>query len=291
MNESSNTKRKPTLGSLFAGIGGFDLGFERAGFETSWQVEIDPLCRLVLGHRFHGARQFADVRDVGARELGKVDVITAGFPCQDLSVMGSVSERKGLSGERSGLFREVIRILKEVQPPWVVLENVVGLLSCRDGKDFQTVLEALAGCGYLGCWRVLNSQYFGVPQARRRVFIVGGLNRFPAADFLLDACPVESIPPSSGSQRLPRSQDGAVVHTLAAKRANCSINLGCEVLVAEADGWHSMADRERVSRDHGVPLGLDVPDHRQRHAAGNAVVPQVAHWIADKILQSMAQEP
>ena len=287
MNEKANEKRKPTLGSLFAGIGGFDLGFERAGFETRWQVEINPLCRLVLGHRFPGARQFADIRDVGAKELGKVDCITAGFPCQDLSVMGSMSERKGLRGERSGLFWEVIRILKEIQPPWVVLENVVGLLSCNDGEDFQAALEALAGCGYLGCWRVLNAQYFGVPTARRRVFVVGGLGKFPTIDFLLDAGPVEAIPPSAGSLRLPRSADGAVVHTLTAKKANCGISIGCEVLVAEADGWGKMADRARVSENNGVPLGLDAPDHCQRHASGNAVVPQVAHWVADKILMSM----
>jgi len=204
-----------------------------------------------------------------------------------LSVMGSMSERKGLRGERSGLFWEVIRLLKEIQPPWVVLENVVGLLSCNDGEDFQAVLEALADCGYLGCWRTLNAQYFGVPTARRRVFVVGGLDRFPAADFLLDAGPVEAIPPSAGSLRLPRSAHGSVVHTLTAKKANCGISIGCEVLVAEEGRWDKMADRERVSRDHGIPLGLDVPDHCQRHASGNAVVPAVAHWVAEKILMSM----
>ena len=282
-----NEKVKPTIGSLFAGIGGFDLGFERAGFRTEWQVEINPVNRAVLGHRFPGARRFEDVRRVGKGELGRVDVVTAGFPCQDLSVMGSVSERKGLSGERSGLFREVIRILGEVQPAWVVLENVVGLLSCRDGEDFQKVLEALAGCGYLGCWRTINAQYFGVPQARRRVFIVGGLGRHPALDFLLDAAPVEAIPPSAGSQRLPRVEDGAVVHTVTAKRASCLISLGCEVLVAEADGWGKMVERGRVSEVDGIPLGLDEVELNQVHAAGNAVVPQVAQWVAEIIKKSM----
>ena len=295
-----NEKEKPTIGSLFAGIGGFDLGFEWAGFETKWQVEINPVNRAVLGHRFPRAERFEDVRKVGARELGKVDVITAGFPCQDLSVMGAVSERKGLQGERSGLFREVIRILGEVQPPWVVLENVVGLLHCNDGEDFQKVLEALAVRGYLGCWRVLNSQYFGVPQARRRVFIVGGLGRHPALDFLLDAEPVEAISPSAGSQRLPRVENGAVVHAgrypalmgcaLSGLLRKCLISLGCEVLVAEADGWDKMVERERVSKADGIPLGLDEPNLSQVHAAGNAVVPQVAHWVAEIIKKSMGME-
>ena len=286
-----NEKRKPTLGSLFAGIGGFDLGFERAGFRTEWQVEINPVNRAVLGHRFPGARLFEDVRRVGARELGKVDCVCAGFPCQDLSQMGSVSERKGLQGGRSGLFWEVVRILKEVQPPWVVLENVMGLFTCHDGEDFQAVLEALADCGYLGCWRVLNSQYFGVPQARRRVFVVAGRGRHPTLDFLLDAEPVDAIPPSSASFRLPRAAHGASVHTVTAKRASSLISIGCEVLVAEQDGWGEMAERERGSRDHGLRQGLDDRELVQYHAAGNAVVPQVAHWVAEKVLMSMAMEP
>ena len=94
-------------------------------------------------------------------------------------------------------------------------------------------------------------------------------------------------PPSAGSLRLPRSADGAVVHTLTAKKANCGISIGCEVLVAEEGRWGKMVDRARVSQNNGIPLGLDAPDHCQRHASGNAVVPQVAQWVAEKVLQSM----
>ena len=92
---------QPTIGSLFAGIGGFDIGFENAGFTTAWQVEINPVCRAVLADRFPHARQFDDVRTVGTHNLSPVDVLVGGFPCQDLSTMGA---RQGLAGQRSGLF-------------------------------------------------------------------------------------------------------------------------------------------------------------------------------------------
>ena len=166
----------PTIGSLFAGIGGFDIGFENAGFTTAWQVEINPICRAVLADRFPHARQFDDVRTVGAHNLSAVDVLVGGFPCQDLSTMGA---RQGLAGQRSGLFFEVCRLARELQPRWLVLENVTGLLSCRDGQDFQTVISTLAECGYLGCWRVLDASCFGVPTKRRRVFIIAGLHEPP----------------------------------------------------------------------------------------------------------------
>ena len=120
--------QQPTIGSLFAGIGGFDVGYENAGYRSAWQVEINPVNRAVLADRFPHARQFEDVRQCGAHNLSPVDVLTAGFPCQDISIAGarpSNQATRGLRGERSGLFWEVIRILKEIQPRWVVLENVV----------------------------------------------------------------------------------------------------------------------------------------------------------------------
>lgn len=156
-----------TFGSLFAGIGGFDLGFERVGMRCLWQVEIDAHCRKLLGSRFAGATQHTDVRAVGAAVLAPVDVITAGFPCQDLSVAG---KRKGLKGARSGLFYEVVRIVTELRPRYLVWENVPGLLTSDKGRDFARVLAALADIGYFGAWRVLDARHFGVAQRRRRVF-------------------------------------------------------------------------------------------------------------------------
>ncbi|WP_150688928.1 DNA cytosine methyltransferase [Pseudomonas fluorescens] len=174
--------QQPTLGSLFAGIGGFDVGFENAGYRSAWQIELNPINRAVLADRFPRAQQFEDVRHCGAHNLCSVDVLTAGFPCQDISIAGareSNRDIRGLRGERSGLFWEVIRILKEIQPRWVVLENVVNLLAVNDSHDFETVIRALADCGYVGFWRVLNAQYFGVPQQRRRIFLVAGYRHMP----------------------------------------------------------------------------------------------------------------
>lgn len=155
------------MGSLFAGIGGFDLGFERAGFRAVWQVENDGKAQSVLSLRFPNAELHGDVRT--ANGLTPVDVITGGFPCQDVSVAGT---RKGLAGERTGLFWQIVRIARELQPRWMVLENVPGLLSSHGGRDFHTVLVALAECGLRGSYRILDSRYFGVAQRRRRVFLV-----------------------------------------------------------------------------------------------------------------------
>lgn len=161
-----------TLGSLFSGCGGFDLGFERAGFETLFRCEIDPWCRRILTEKMPGPVVYGDVRGVGATVAPKVDVLIGGFPCQDVSVAGRGA---GLEGDRSGLFFEFDRIIGELLPQWVVIENVPGLLSNRQGRDFATVLVHLAEHGYGLAWRVFNSRFFGVAQRRRRVFLVGCL--------------------------------------------------------------------------------------------------------------------
>lgn len=159
--------RQLTTISLFAGIGGFDLGFERAGLKTLAVVEKDATCRRVLAAKFPGAAQFDDVRTVGANNLPACDVLTGGFPCQDLSVAG---DRAGLGGSRSGLFYELTRITHELKPAFVVWENVPGLYSSRSGHDFLAILVEFRRIGYSGAWRTLNAQYFGVAQRRRRCF-------------------------------------------------------------------------------------------------------------------------
>jgi DNA (cytosine-5)-methyltransferase 1 len=159
-----------TVGSLFSGVGGFDLGFEQAGFTVAWQVEADEKARRVLRHRWPSVPIHDDVRTVGAHNLAPVEVLVGGFPCQDLSVAG---QRKGLAGERSGLFFEFMRIAAELRPSWVVIENVPGLLTSDRGRDFHAVLATLADIGYGDrAYRILDSKYLGVAQRRRRVFIV-----------------------------------------------------------------------------------------------------------------------
>lgn len=273
--------RTATLGSLFAGIGGFDLGFERAGFTTRWQVEIDPICRAVLADRFPHARRIADIRTAGRRNLVPVDVIAAGFPCQDVSAMG---KRKGLAGARTGLFWELCRVVDELRPKWLVLENVVGLLFSNGGQDFETVLRAIADRGYVGFWRVLNAQYFGVAQARRRVFLVGGLGEPPPAELLLDAAPARPVRRTFGPLGKVRSADGWPAYTLLAKSAPSLIPLGVDNLVCHEARRGAMAERARMSEAAGLCLGLGEADYFETRAAGNAVVPQVAEWIARRLL-------
>ena len=167
-----------TLVELFAGIGGFSCGFESVGVKTVAAVEINEAARSVLARRMPNIALFDDVTKVGGDDLRAVGfvpergIITGGWPCQDLSVAG---HGPGLAGERSGLFSEIVRLLDELQPKWFVLENVPRLLSINGGRDMGAVVGALAECGYGIAWRVLDACGFGVPQRRRRIFIVGHL--------------------------------------------------------------------------------------------------------------------
>lgn len=167
------------VGSLFAGIGGFDLGFERAGMRVSWQVEQDPYCRAVLARHFPDAVRFEDVRDVGARELEPVGLICGGFPCQDLS---SAGRGAGIDGARSGLWSEFARIVCELRPRYVVVENVPALLTGKgkrwDCAPVGRVLGDLAEAGYDAEWACLSAREFGAPHLRKRVWIVA----YPAWD-------------------------------------------------------------------------------------------------------------
>ncbi len=174
--------------SLFSGIGGFDLGFDRAGMVCAGQVEFDEKARAVLAKHWPDVPRLNDVREVQGHEFGTVDVIAGGFPCQDVSVAG---RRAGLAGERSGLWFEFHRLIDRVRPRWAVIENVPGLLSSNGGRDFAVILRGLVECGYGVAWRVLDAQYFGVAQPRRRVFIVASLGDGAAAPAVFDDSSVE----------------------------------------------------------------------------------------------------
>ena len=166
-----------TFGSLFAGVGGFDMGFEQAGWTIKFQVEIDPHCQKILNRHWPDVPKWGDVSTVNGAELPPVDCIIWGSPCQDMSVAG---KRAGLNGERSGLFYEGIRIIKEMRdatggvfPRWTVWENVAGALSSNRGADFGCILDEMVSAGAVGVeWALLDAQFFGVPQRRRRVFVV-----------------------------------------------------------------------------------------------------------------------
>ena len=154
-----------TFGSLFAGIGGFDLGFERAGFECRWQVEIDNYATKILEKHWPKVHRQRDIRECNANNLERVDCIIGGFPCQDISYAGRGA---GLDGERSGLFFEAIRLVRELQPRAIVLENVAALLT----RGLDRVLGTLAEIGYDAEWHCIPAAAVGAPHIRDRVFVL-----------------------------------------------------------------------------------------------------------------------
>lgn len=191
--------------SLFAGIGGFDLGLERASMLCIAQVEIDKAAQGILHRHFPKVKLFEDVKTYSPN--GTVDLICGGFPCQDVSIAG---HRAGLAGERSGLWYEFHRIIECTRPGWVIIENVPGLLSSNEGRDFAAIVHGLAECGYGVAWRILDAQYFGVAQRRRRVFIVGHLGDGRAAQVLFER---ESL---SGDTPPRRETGESVAHAISA---------------------------------------------------------------------------
>ena len=157
-----------TFGSLFSGIGGLDLGLERAGMTCKWQVEIDPYCTKVLEKHWPGVKRYGDIRTVTAAE--HVDLIAGGFPCQDISHMG---KRAGLAGHRSGLWSEMLRIVGEIRPDYVLVENVSGLLV----RGAWRVLADLAEIGFDAEWDTLRAGDFGAPHERRARYSQGVISR------------------------------------------------------------------------------------------------------------------
>lgn len=189
-----------TLGSLFDGIGGWQLAAVKNGVKTLWSSEIDPFPASVTKAHFPDTIQLGDVTKINGAEIPPVDIICAGSPCQDLSIAG---RRAGLEGERSNLFYQAIRIVREmrrktnVDPKFFVWENVLGAFTSNDRNDFKAVLQeigqadipmpasgrwARAGmvrsqkCGI--AWRVLDAQFWGVPQHRERIFLVAGFGKW-----------------------------------------------------------------------------------------------------------------
>ena len=175
--------------SLFAGVGGFDLGLENAGMKCVGQVEIDKHCQKVLAKHWPDVARHDDVQTAvewAEKEglVGNVDIVCGGFPCQDVSVAG---KRAGIAGARSGLFYDAIRFAREVKAQTLILENVPGLLSSNEGRDFGVVISEMADSGYRHIeWRILDSQFFGVPQRRRRVFIVASAREDIKSPILLE---------------------------------------------------------------------------------------------------------
>ena len=159
---------------LFSGIGGFAKGFEQAGFKFTkhYFSEIDKHAIANYKFNFPNAESIGSVTDVRGNEIERPDIITFGFPCQDLSIAG---KRKGFAGERSSLFYQAMRIINEVKPDIFIFENVKGLYSSHGGKDFTAVLRTIADIGLYECeWQLCNTEWV-LPQNRERIYFIGHL--------------------------------------------------------------------------------------------------------------------
>ncbi len=240
-----------TVGSLFAGIGGFDLGFERAGFEIRWQVEIDPFCQAALLRNWPYVDRWIDIRDFATNSDDRIpyaDVICGGFPCQDISPAGG---RQGINGEQSGLWREYARVVGELRPRYVVVENSADLLVRGMGR----VLGDLATLGYDAEWECLPAFAFGAPHRRDRVFIVA----YPERRGLQGRVFQRREPPTELAAARYRGRFG---HEHGA-------------------AWDPEPDVALL--DDGLPRYMVAA---AVHGLGNSVLPQITEWIARRILEA-----
>jgi len=265
-----------TFGSLFAGVGGFDLGLERAGMQCRWQVEIDPFCQKVLAKHWPHVARYEDVRECGKHNLEPVDLVCGGFPCQPHSEAG---KQKGADDDRD-LWPEYRRLIAELRPRWVVAENVPGIRH----TILDAVLSDLEGLDYSAGTLDLPAVAFDARHIRHRIFIIAHTNRpeqggREQSQWRPDQRNAE--PPRNG----PQGGTGFVAHT-------CNVDGQCASPISEQrqrysgmasypGRWPPEPSVGRVA--YGIPNRLD-----RLRSLGNAVVPQVAEWIGRRIVEADA---
>ena len=301
---------KPTfsMNSFFAGIGGFDIAFDRHGFNTLYQCEINDFCNEILQMHWPHVSKGTDIQNVSPSSIPQAEVWCGGFPCQDVSVARGSAERKGLSGSQSGLFFAYANLIESRKPKVVVIENVGGLFNSNDGRDFGVILQRMSEMGYSVAWRLLNSRYFGVPQSRPRVYLCCWHNdawRAMASLFEKDGAAkpgtgvrkdfITEAPGSSGYPIVPKvsyclaatsgrhtGTDWSRTYIVCNDGVRRMTPLEYERLQGFPDGWTRPKDNEGMS-------GEDV-DTLRYHAIGNAVSVPVVEWIASRIFDNLADE-
>ncbi|WP_419923658.1 DNA cytosine methyltransferase [Candidatus Poriferisocius sp.] len=294
------------LASFFAGIGGFDLGFERAGLETVWQCEINPFCQDILEQHWPHVPRVSDIEEVEPNEIPEADIWAGGFPCQDVS-LARMGPRKGLRGRQSGLLHVFVNLIEARRPSVIVIENVAALLSSNEGRDFAIVIRSLAELGYGIAWRVLDSRYFGIPQSRSRVFIIGSLRGSSSAGSVLFESERGDRDSEKGRQNGQKplspfkvctgdSVKGYVkklAHCLYAESARHTGTDWSRNYVSYPDGRVRRLTPIETERLQGFPDNWTFPkrhsgdtdkiDSARYHACGNAVSVPVAKWIGERI--------
>lgn len=288
------------VASFFSGIGGIDLGLERAGMRVVYQCEILTFSQSILRKHWPNVPLSNDIRKVTAEEIPDVDVFAGGFPCQDLS-LANQGKRKGLEGARSGLFYKYAELIKEKRPRWVFIENVPGLLNSAKGADFGVVISTLDELGYGVSWRVLDAKYFGTPQRRRRTYIVASRGTIGAAEVLFEPG-TNPIAHSKGvrprnfvatgdDESIPGANLFSIQHAGIGRRASAGPQGKGYRNDGETYTLDSRGSSDAVCQTNapfgvraatGLSAGLDSNRFR---AIGNAVCVPVIEWIAGRIVE------
>lgn len=270
-----------TFGSLFAGVGGFDLGLECSGMRCAWQVEIDPFCRQVLAKHWPDVPRYEDVRDVGRDNLPTVDLVCGGFPCQPFSVAG---KQRGEQDDRN-LWPEMRRVIAELRPRWVVAENVPGIRNVY----LDTILSDLEGLDYTAGALDIPAVAFGAPHIRHRLFIMAHTDR--------RGCGPQGVGRIMGQIREPGANLGLALAERGADVAHANRPEqgrreqpqwgSCQRDPEPArDGAQERVNTEWWASEPAVGRVADGIPHRvdRLRALGNAVMPQVAEWIGRRIV-------
>ena len=292
------------FGSLFAGIGGFDLGLERSGMKCAWQVEIDPYAGAVLRRHWPHVRRWADVRTFpdGHPDDWRVDLICAGVPCQPISVAG---KQKGANDER-WMWGEALRVVADLKPKFFVAENPSGLLSDDRGRTFGSIVAALESVGYSVEWHTVSAADVGAPHRRERVWLVAGeYGRLGEVPVLRDVL-VPDTPRAYGGLPLPPGGGLGIEPVLTPHRMADSRGEGLEGSVCQhtGEGLPGLCRRAWVHEEQDLPsepaswwevesgvcrVAHGVPSRVDRlRCLGNAVVPQVAEVIGRAIMETAA---
>lgn len=294
----SGPSRPLRVAGLFAGVGGIELGLRRAGHEAALLCELDAGASAVLAARFPGVPLHADVREL--RRLPRtVDLLTAGFPCQDLSQAG---QTRGIAGARSGLVREVFRLLAARPVPWLLLENVPFMLQLARGEALDVIIRELERLGYRWAYRVVDSQAFGLPQRRQRVFLVAALEADPRGVLFAD----EVGPPAGVSTAGVSAAAGArracgfywtegirglgwAEDSVPTLKGGSSVGIPSPPAIVMPGGnivKPDIRDAERLQgfdADWTLPAAAVVKRGHRWKLVGNAVTVDVAEWIGGRL--------
>lgn len=279
------------VAGLFAGIGGFELGMHRAGHDTALLCDVLPAAQAVLQARFPGVDYHDDITTL--RSLpSEVDLVCAGFPCQDLSQAGRTA---GLSGERSGLIGEVFRLLSRRRVATVVVENVPFMLQLNGGNAMRAIVDEFERRGYRWAYRVVDSWSFGLAQRRERVFLVASREVDPAAVLLSDDSPVER--PASALGRRPHGFYwteglgglGWAVDAVPTLKNGSTIGIASPPAVLMPDGRILKPGIQDGERLQGFDADWTQPAERVARSSarwslvGSAVSVPVAHWLGRRL--------